>query len=254
MYVGDVYNYRIQKFSPTGTYLTQWGTPGSGPGQFNGATRIAVGPSGNVYVLDSALDRVQEFMPDGTFVTKWGRRGNGPGQFKEAGGIGTDTLGHVFVADSGNDRVQEFTAAGKFLTQWGRTGTGDGEFRGPMDIEVDADGTTYVADWKNTRIQEFVPWVGLSIIAPGQVRRGSVATVRGRLTSTRPECRSGVNVSLLSGSSILATKPVGAKGGYRFRVHVGSTMTVRVGSDGQLFGVTGTCASVLSAKRTIRAT
>ena len=36
IYVGDTGNKRIQKFSPNGTFLTSWGSEGSGDGQFLG--------------------------------------------------------------------------------------------------------------------------------------------------------------------------------------------------------------------------
>jgi len=34
VYVVDYANNRVQKFNASGTYLTQWGSPGSGNGQF----------------------------------------------------------------------------------------------------------------------------------------------------------------------------------------------------------------------------
>ncbi|MCL4551944.1 MAG: glycosyltransferase [Candidatus Marsarchaeota archaeon] len=35
IYVADTYNHRIQKLSPEGQPLAQWGSQGNGPGQFN---------------------------------------------------------------------------------------------------------------------------------------------------------------------------------------------------------------------------
>ena len=49
-YVTDRDNHRIQKFSSSGAYLTQWGSQGSGAGQFSYPYGIAVDGSGNVYV------------------------------------------------------------------------------------------------------------------------------------------------------------------------------------------------------------
>src|SRR6185369_13103021 len=42
-------------------YLTQWGTFGSGDGQFNYPQGVAVDATGNVYVADSRNDRIQKF-------------------------------------------------------------------------------------------------------------------------------------------------------------------------------------------------
>ena len=35
VYVTDTLNNRIQKFTADGTYMTQWGSEGSGDGQFD---------------------------------------------------------------------------------------------------------------------------------------------------------------------------------------------------------------------------
>ena len=59
VYVTDSQNHRIQKFSSTGTFVTAWGTPGSGNGQFNGPHGVAVDSSGYVYVADTGNHRIQ---------------------------------------------------------------------------------------------------------------------------------------------------------------------------------------------------
>ncbi len=43
----------------------QWGSPGSGPGQFNGADGIDTDRFDNVYVADFGNHRIQKFSPDG---------------------------------------------------------------------------------------------------------------------------------------------------------------------------------------------
>lgn len=39
VYVADTGNNRVQKFSSDGNYITEWGSAGSGNGQFNGLYR-----------------------------------------------------------------------------------------------------------------------------------------------------------------------------------------------------------------------
>ena len=72
VYVADNLNNRVQVFSPDGIYLTQWGTYGSGDGQFSGPFGVAVDAGGRVYVADTYNHRIQVFEGDGTYVTQWG--------------------------------------------------------------------------------------------------------------------------------------------------------------------------------------
>jgi tripartite motif-containing protein 71 len=75
---GNVYvtdQNRVQKFTSSGTYVTQWGAPGSGDGQFNVPRGVAVDGSGNVYVADAHNYRIQKFgsLPVPATSTSWGR-------------------------------------------------------------------------------------------------------------------------------------------------------------------------------------
>ena len=75
VYVADQGNNRIAVFSPTGAFITNWGTLGTGPGQFNLPGGVAVDNAGNIYVGDDKNHRVQKFGPIPTSVTStsWGR-------------------------------------------------------------------------------------------------------------------------------------------------------------------------------------
>jgi len=53
LYVADTFNNRIQEFTSNGTFLTSFGTAGSGNGQLAYPHGIAVDGSGNVYVADT---------------------------------------------------------------------------------------------------------------------------------------------------------------------------------------------------------
>jgi len=66
---------RIQKFTSDGTYLTQWGTLGTGNGEFNNPVAMAVNASGNAYVADYWNCRIQVFgsLPVPATSTSWGR-------------------------------------------------------------------------------------------------------------------------------------------------------------------------------------
>jgi plastocyanin len=135
-------------------FVSQWGTEGSGDGEFDRPNGLAVASDGNVYVSDS-VDRIQKFTSEGVYVSKWGTAGTGEGQFRQPNGVAVASDGSVYVADYGNNRIQNFTSDGVFVTKWGTEGAGDGEFQDPIGIEVASDGSVYVADANNHRIQKF---------------------------------------------------------------------------------------------------
>src|SRR5207237_2796275 len=89
LYVADA-NNRIQKFDSTGTFLTTWGSFGSGNGQLSDPLGVATDGSGNVYVADAGNSRIQKFDSTGTFLTTWNL---GRVQFHFPVGVATDGRG-----------------------------------------------------------------------------------------------------------------------------------------------------------------
>ena len=154
-----VTSHRVQVFTNTGDYLAEWGSYGTGDGQFEYPEGVAVGPNGDVYVTDLS-PRVQRFTTQGVFVQKWGTSGLGDGEFGQLQGIAIAADGSVYVADSGNHRIQEFTEDGTFVRKWGANGgdgslgSGPGEFYSPEGIAVDALGNVFVSDLYD-RVQKF---------------------------------------------------------------------------------------------------
>jgi DNA-binding beta-propeller fold protein YncE len=148
---------RIEAFnSANGAFVFQFGGTGTGPGQFQLPSGIAVNNNtGNVWVTDALLNRVQEFNSNGTFLMQFGSTGKGPGFLYQPYGIATDIYGNVWVADTGNNRIEEFSAAGTFLQQLGGLGGGNGQFNAPVGVAVDLASNIWVADTGNNRIQQF---------------------------------------------------------------------------------------------------
>ncbi|MCB9374013.1 MAG: SMP-30/gluconolactonase/LRE family protein [Microthrixaceae bacterium] len=154
-FVADFGLHRILKFDAAGTLVAEWGTLGTGNGQFNLPVGVAVDAAGNVYVADTNNHRIQKFDNAGNFLLKWGTAGSAPGQLLVPGGVDVDALGNVYVADSANARVQKFNGNGGFLLQWGSNGAGQGQFTFPTDVAVDPAGNVYVADRDAGRVQRF---------------------------------------------------------------------------------------------------
>ena len=166
VYVLDIGNSQVMKFTSQGQFVTHWGGQGLELGQLGGPGSIAVADDASVYVADSFNHRVQKFTSDGAFLTAWGAEGSGPGNFRRPTGVAVDSAGFVYVVDSENHRIQKFGADGQFVTEWGSQGGGNGQFffliatpsggqRGEGGVAVDRDGFIYVADAGNHRVQRF---------------------------------------------------------------------------------------------------
>jgi len=82
LYVVDYGNHRVQSFDAAGKYLSQFGSMGSGNGQFMTACQVSLDVSGNIYVSDVVNCRVQKFDGAGNYLSQWGSAGRGNGQFQ----------------------------------------------------------------------------------------------------------------------------------------------------------------------------
>ena len=156
LWVGDMPNYRAQKFSPQGAFLLQVPDPPAPPpdGGFAEPRGVAVDGSGNLFVTDTYNQRIQKFDADGNFVTKWGARGQGSYSFNYARMLATDPRNDdVVVADTDNHLIKKFTNDGTFVWESGGSGSTLGLFRNPQGVDVGPDGRIYVADSTNARVQ-----------------------------------------------------------------------------------------------------
>jgi uncharacterized protein (TIGR03663 family) len=189
-YVVDTSNQRVQKFDPTGKFVSIIGNGrGSSDGQFNplvlesgdargtGPGGVAVDSAGNVYVADTWNHRVLKFGPAGNFLKSWGgfidlgdpaaaNDGAKDSKFYGPRGVAIGPGDTVYVTDTGNKRVLIYNSDGTYLKQIssGMSATRKlpdypftqpGELNEPIGIAVDAGGNVYVADTLNRRIQKF---------------------------------------------------------------------------------------------------
>ncbi len=152
--------HRVRVFdAATGTHLIDFGTRGTGEGEFNLARDAAVAPNGHVYVVDGGNFRVQEFLPDGTFVRAFGRIGRSPGQFARPREIAIDRAGNVYVSDAAFGNLQIFSAEGQILMFIGTRSERDAPARYmlPAGIAVDEDGRIYIADQFFRKVEVYRP-------------------------------------------------------------------------------------------------
>jgi sugar lactone lactonase YvrE len=166
IWVIDGYNSRFQIFSPDGTFLEVWGTPGGAEGEFDfvdpgvagghGQAAAAFDTAGNLYVADPGNHRIQKFGPDRAFITAWGSEGREDGQFMALIGLAVDAQGRVYTSDEERSVVQVFDGDGRLLSVWGGPDA-EGWLPNPAALAVAPDGNIWVVNFRQSRIQQYSP-------------------------------------------------------------------------------------------------
>jgi sugar lactone lactonase YvrE len=195
VYVVDTGNNRVEKFDADGSFLLAFGanvgglgtnvctlvcepgTAGSGTGQLDAPTWVAVDDSGlspgGIYVADAGNDRVEQFKPNGEYVSSITSAplalGDASEPFTRIGGLSVDPSGDVWigqptptaeeaidVANPGG-RVDEFRPDGAFVASVQLPGQ-NGE-DGWTGLAVNSQGDFYgfqeKAGQQNGRLGEF---------------------------------------------------------------------------------------------------
>ncbi len=154
VFVSDYYD-RIQAFDSSGQFLFQWGIHGTGDGQFDFPTGMAVDGQGMVYVGDAGNHRVQKFDRHGRFLLQWGQQGSGDEQFMCPSGIAANQRPEIIVGDADNSRIQIFDDSGHFLRSSGNPSASAIQPECQPGIAVDDQDNVYVVRNNSDRIEKF---------------------------------------------------------------------------------------------------
>jgi len=156
--VGDGYqNGRIIRYNAEGELLSEFGSVGSGPGQFDLIHGVAVDRDRRIYVADRNNNRIQVFTEDGEFIEEWP-------DVTDPVGIFADENDAIWVVSAAVNRLLRYSLDGVLEYHWGAGRGYGGGFPGglgrPHQMDVDQDGNVYVASWEGGWINKFVPRPG----------------------------------------------------------------------------------------------
>lgn len=162
VYVTDTWNYRIQKFTADGEFITMWGTAGTSdtPTSFWGPRGIVVNQLGQVFVTDTGNNRVVIFDKNGSFLSQFGVNGINSGEFDEPVGLAVDDQNNIYVVDTWNQRIQVFadttgTMNYQVVREWEVAGWKGQSVNNKPFIAVNDSGHIFVTDPDEYRILEF---------------------------------------------------------------------------------------------------
>ena len=157
IYVADGYgNSRIAKYDSNGKWIKNWGSAGTGEGQFRTVHGIAIDASNTVYVADRDNRRIQVFDTDGNFKTQYRNVGSpwaicltpAPRQF-------------LYVSNSNppnnldyDGEILKMSLDGKIVGKFGRAGKLLKEFGTVNAIDCRTENELYVGELGNWRVQK----------------------------------------------------------------------------------------------------
>jgi sugar lactone lactonase YvrE len=155
LFVADSGRHCIAVFELNGSYLSEFGRRGTGPGEFNYPTHLAADQQGNLLVTDSMNGRVEILDANGKYLGEMGKIGDSPGQFGRPKGVAVDASGRVYAVDAVYDNLQIFDQSGHLLLNFGETGSGPGQFWLPNGVAISRSNEVFVTDSYNHRVQIF---------------------------------------------------------------------------------------------------
>ena len=176
IYITDGYvDSRVAKYDRNGDWVKQWGTKGSGPGQFNTPHSIVIDRDDHIYVGDRGNRRVQVFDGDGNFLRQWSvdvapdfttRAVNGStppaGSTQGVGApnalcIPPNQNEVMFLGESTwPGRVFKVRLDGTVIGVIGKSGRNLKQFSGAHAIACPTENEIYVAESSNWRVQKIV--------------------------------------------------------------------------------------------------
>jgi len=180
-YISDGYiNSRVAKVDPDGNWISSWGTPGDGPGQFNTPHSIATDANDNIYVADRGNRRIQVFdtsgeflrqitidvpvppdahpamgpkpapRPDGTYATPQTMAPGAPWTVC----ITPGPQQVLYASDGFPGRIYKLSLDGKVLGVLGKSGKQLKQFGWIHEMACPSDNTLWVAELLNWRVQK----------------------------------------------------------------------------------------------------
>src|SRR5215471_15138259 len=144
VYVSDSGNARVQVFTPQGRFVRQFGSFGSGKGQFLRPYDLVVDSAGNVYVEDDQAQTMSKFSPAGKVIWTIGGASGDPDLVGLQKFSAFDAHGRLVIVNDALNRVLYIDASGHKVDAFSPSTAGS-PTGNVCSATVDAAGDTYVS-------------------------------------------------------------------------------------------------------------
>lgn len=137
---------RVIKFDATnGKIISSFGSEGTGEGQFELPTDLAISASGKVYVADKGRDSVQVFDSEGKFLSAVRK-------LAHPGSIAVDKQDNLYVLENANNIVSIYSAQGALISNLGKQNVeSPGNLLKPVALMVTLD-EVFVLDGNRVKV------------------------------------------------------------------------------------------------------
>jgi streptogramin lyase len=143
VYVSDSGNSRAQVFTPQGRFIRQFGSYGSGKGQFFFPAGLVVDGSGNVYVTDDQSQTLAKFSPTGKVIWQiGGSASSDPDLLGHQHLASIDAHGRLVMVNDDEGRVLYVDPSGHKVDAFSASVPPGAHV---CEVTVDAAGDTYVS-------------------------------------------------------------------------------------------------------------
>ncbi|GAB3528369.1 hypothetical protein GCM10027443_06140 [Pontibacter brevis] len=139
---------RIQKFSPNGAFVLEFGEPGTADGLVHYPVVTESDEVGNFFVANHIAGLVKKFDKSGRHLFTFGGRADVNGQFKDfISDMALDRNGDLYVlAPDVKGSVQKFNYRGEFISRFApNTGSATAPAN-PVRMALDPEGNIYLSD------------------------------------------------------------------------------------------------------------